>query len=208
MSVAWHIDRVLALAGLYQATSLVQRIAREGTVESDPFAASIGSVLTLEAPSTASLFGGLPGLGHGLGVLQRQLERRERDLELTRYAVCLLLLQRRFVRRQDLVEKVRAGLVEVSAQAEYFSPTHETVIARLGELYAQTVSTLTPRIMVTGAPEHLKSPYNAERIRALLLAGLRATVLWRQLGGTRWQLLLARGRIARSAGALLEEARA
>ena len=35
-------------------------------------------------------------------------------------------------------------------------------------------------------------------IRALLLAAVRATVLWRQLGGTQWDLLFSRGRMLES----------
>ncbi|MGD8349299.1 MAG: DUF489 family protein, partial [Gammaproteobacteria bacterium] len=32
----------------------------------------------------------------------------------------------------------------------------------------------------------------AARVRASLLAGIRAAVLWRQLGGNKWKLLFAR----------------
>ena len=46
--------------------------------------------------------------------------------------------------------------------------------------------------MVSGEPHHLSDPKNANKIRALLLAGMRSAVLWRQLGGNRLQLLLAR----------------
>jgi high frequency lysogenization protein len=44
---------------------------------------------------------------------------------------------------------------------------------------------LSPRIMVNGDPAHLNNPENANRIRALLLAGIRAAMLWRQSGGGR-----------------------
>jgi len=33
------------------------------------------------------------------------------------------------------------------------------------------------------------------RIRACLLAGIRSAILWRQVGGTKWQLLFFRRRI-------------
>jgi high frequency lysogenization protein len=36
---------------------------------------------------------------------------------------------------------------------------------------------------------------------------VRAAVLWRQLGGNRWQLLFARRKIANEAAHLLEETR-
>jgi high frequency lysogenization protein len=39
-------------------------------------------------------------------------------------------------------------------------------------------------------------------IRASLLAGIRAAILWRQTGGKRWQLLLNRKKIAQLANQL------
>jgi high frequency lysogenization protein len=63
---------------------------------------------------------------------------------------------------------------------------------------------LTPRIMVRGEPRLLADPSIASQIRALLLAGLRATVLWRQCGGTRLQLLWSRRPILEQARLLLQ----
>ena len=42
---------------------------------------------------------------------------------------------------------------------------------------------------------HLQQPNNAAKIRALLLTGIRAARLWRQLGGHRWQLLFSRRKL-------------
>ena len=79
---------------------------------------------------------------------------------------------------------------------------YETV-ERLAQIYLATVATLGPRIMVHGEPTLLARPENASRIRALLLAGVRAAVLWRQCGGSRLGLLLGRQRILRAARELL-----
>ena len=51
-------DRTLALAGLFQAVRLAQQLAREGRVETSAFAASIQSLLLIDAPSTAAVYGG------------------------------------------------------------------------------------------------------------------------------------------------------
>jgi high frequency lysogenization protein len=51
------------------------------------------------------------------------------------------------------------------------------------------------RIKVTGSAQHLQNPQNADIIRALLLSGIRAAFLWRQMGGRRWKLLLQRGKL-------------
>jgi high frequency lysogenization protein len=58
---------------------------------------------------------------------------------------------------------------------------------------------LTTKIQVAGNPEHLNVEANQKRIRALLLAGVRAAVLWRQLGGKRRQILFNRKALIQSA---------
>jgi len=59
---------------------------------------------------------------------------------------------------------------------------------------------------VNGEQGYLATPLIAAKVRAGLLAGVRSAVLWRQLGGNRWQLLFGRRRIAREAGRLLRQA--
>ena len=84
-----------------------------------------------------------------------------------------------------------------------FDPRQEA--ARLAQLYAETLSRLHPRVMVEGNQAFLQQAARQNDIRALLLAAVRAAVLWRQLGGTQWRLLfrrkqysmLARGLLAR-----------
>jgi high frequency lysogenization protein len=77
------------------------------------------------------------------------------------------------------------------------------VVARLADTYSQTISTLSPRIMVSGENNQLKNPENANRVRALLLAGIRSAVLWRQCGGRQWHLLLQRRKLIESARQLM-----
>ena len=74
---------------------------------------------------------------------------------------------------------------------------------RLAELYSNTLSRLKPRIVVHGNPLHLADPKRVEQIRSLLLAGIRAAVLWRQVGGSQWRLLLRRSEYAMLARGLL-----
>lgn len=187
-------DRTLALAGLFQAVSLVAQTARRGMVEQAPFEAVIRSLFVLNADATVDIYGDLSALRHGLQVLQRQLggNAEERDLDLTRYALALLTLERKLSARKDLLATITEGLQKAERQRDHFHTTHDTVIAALADIYVNTVSTLQPRIMVTGEHGHLQNPDTANRVRALLLAGMRAAVLWSQSGGGRLQLLFKR----------------
>ena len=74
---------------------------------------------------------------------------------------------------------------------------------RLAELYATTLSTLKPRVMVTGNPQQLQQPAVVEKVRTNLLAAVRSAVLWRQLGGRQWQMLLYRKQCSMLARGLL-----
>lgn len=196
-----HRDRVLALAGIFQATSLVTQVAQQGMVDTAPYTASIRSILAIDAESVEAIYGGLAGLAQGLRVLGSELGRQApaRGTDVTRYVINLMHLERKLVRRPSLLQAIREGIEAAGSQAEHFSVTHTNVIARLADVYTRTVSTLGPRVMVRGEPVYLNNPDNANRIRALLLAGIRSAVLWRQRGGTRLNLLTSRRRIVATA---------
>jgi len=201
LNVDIHRDRVLALAGMFQATSLVSQVARNGLVDTAPYTASIQSILAIDAESVEAIYGGLAGLEQGLRILGSEFGRQApaRGTDITRYVINLMHLERKLVRRPALLKAIREGIEAANTQAEHFSVTHTNVIARLADVYTRTVSTLGPRIMVRGEPVYLNNPDNANRIRALLLAGIRSAVLWRQRGGTRLNLLTSRRRIVATA---------
>jgi high frequency lysogenization protein len=202
-------ERVIALAGLVQALQLVQQVAYARPRDTDALEASIGSIFKLDADSAEDVYGGLEGLRLGLRLLIRQLGGTEErpDLELTRYAVSIVHLERKLNAKPELLQRLRTGIELALAQADHFSLVHENVIANLADSYKNTVSSLTPRVMVNGDPRQLHQPEAANWIRALLLAAMRAAVLWRQAGGSRWRLLLGRKALVRAAEGLVEESR-
>ena len=194
-------NRTLALAGVFQAASLVAQVARRGEVEAEPFAASVGSLFAIDAESTEAVYGGARGVAHGLHTLRLNMgyDSRARDADVVRYVIGLMHLERRLARQDAMLRAIRKGIETASAQAAHFSPTHGSVIARLADVYTSTISTLGPRILVRGEPALLNDPHNANYIRALLLAGIRSAVLWRQLGGNRLWLILSRRRVLEAA---------
>ena len=122
----------------------------------------------------------------------------------TRMAMNVLHLERRFVASANAVDNVRRRLEEVQRDRQPWEPTHPAVLSRLGELYADLISPLGPRVMVAGNPVYLAQPGVVAEVRASLLAALRSAVLWRQLGGSYWDLLVSRRRMVELAQGLLE----
>ncbi|MBS1246838.1 MAG: lysogenization protein HflD, partial [Proteobacteria bacterium] len=205
-------DQVLALAGIFQSACLVQQLAREGHTDSAALRVSIQSILALDAPDVETIYGGARGVHLGLELLHTKLtgKTKSADMEMARYVVALVQLENSLRRRPTMLDDIRQGIDTARAQMKFFESdapadgVHPLLMEKLAQLYSQTISTLTPRIMVSGEHGHLSNPAIAAKVRAALLAGIRSAVLWRQLGGRRWQLLFSRGKIARTAAELLE----
>jgi high frequency lysogenization protein len=210
--------RTLALAAIFQAARLAQDLARRGQSDKTAFAASIHSILRIDAASADAVYAGVAGVRLGLTLLRDQLNARSdaTEVELVRYILSLIQLERKLARRRDMLDQIGAGIHNIETQMKFFQAAdsaddnhggvHPRLVEKLAELYTQTISTLLPRIMVSGEHGHLNNPTTAAAVRAALLAGIRAAVLWRQLGGRRWQLVFTRQRIAAQAGAMLEHA--
>lgn len=200
-------DATLALAGVFQAAGLVHEVALRGSVDRDRFECSMHSIFEVDPPDTVSVYGGIERLAEGLKLLRQHLggSVSQTDLQVAKYAVAVLHLQGKLVKRQDLMARLGAGIERIrNAQLAHFPVTHENVVAAVADLYVETVSTLTPRIIVAGEHGHLSQPANANRVRALLLAAIRSAVLFRQNGGTRLRLLFGRGRYTGEAARLLD----
>ena len=207
-------DRILALAGVFQAARLVQQLSREGRADSVPFSASVHSVLRIDADSTADVYGGASGVTFGLRLLRDKLggDATPYDLEMAKYVIAMLQLATALRRRPEVAEAIQSGIRTVKSQMDFFEPSaddsvHPRLPEKLAELYTRTLSTLNPRIMVTGEQGFLAQPHVAANVRAALFAGIRSAVLWHQLGGSRWHLLLSRRRLSADAGRVLEKLR-
>lgn len=205
-------DRTLALAGIFQATQLVQQIARRGMVDQEVFAASIKSIFKIDATTPADVYGGERNVLSGCKVLLNQLGAGEgaktgksKDIEVTKYAINIMVLERKLKKESGLLQKITAGIEKAQTQAEHFTNTHDNVIASLADVYSHTISTLSPRVMVNGEHNHLANPDNANKIRALLLAAMRSAVLWDQCGGSRWLIMFKRKMFLEEAERILRD---
>lgn len=199
-------DRTLALAGIFQASALVQQVARKGSCDTSAMENSIRSLLNMEPASVEAVYGGPGGVKTGLNLLYSQLTgpSQNRDIEITKYVISLLYLERKLSKKTDMMQQLQQGLRRAQSQVEHFSLTHSNVMASLAGMYSSTLSTLSPRITVSGEHIYLTNPDNANQIRALLLSGIRSAVLWTQCGGTRLTLLFGRKRLVREAKAMLD----
>ena len=185
-------DRVLALGALLLALSQVRRIAETGQSDTATLQVALDSVFRLDAADTAAAVGGVDAVRPGLRLLRDYLAGTNKDEALGKLAMAVMQLERRFVADAAMTERVRTGLRALQGPVERLGSPHHDVVAGLASLYADTISHLRPRVMVQGNPHYLGQAGVVAEIRALLLAALRAAVLWRQMGGSLWDFLFRR----------------
>ncbi|WP_263079142.1 high frequency lysogenization protein HflD [Endozoicomonas sp. Mp262] len=190
-------EQAAALAGIFQAAALVERLAKTGQLPEDVLQPSIQSIFVTSPQAVPEVYGGYDKLTLGRkllkGVLNRDTEAVQGDV--VRYALALIHLERKLNRTPPMLNTIGERLKRTREQATHFGMLHENVMSSLAGIYLDTISTFKTRIQVTGDPGCLQIPSNANKIRAILLAGIRSAMLWRQLGGTRWHLFFSRKKL-------------
>lgn len=200
-------DLTIALAGIFQAIALVDQTAKTGQVSQEALQTCLQSLLDLNPQNTLAVYGGdLNNLRTGLELLNELLiKNTPKHQDMIRYALGVLHLQKKLASRKDMLNLIASRIEQAAQQAQHFSIIHENVIANLGGIYSDTLSSFRFRIQVKGDYNYLQQQRLANQIRALLLAAVRSAILWRQLGGNRWQLIFQRKKIAQSVKGMLEQ---
>ena len=201
-------DRVLALAGVFQAATLAQQLAHRGYADEVPFEASVRSLFITDAINTASVYGGESGVELGLHTMQQRLSTtgRNSDFEIARYVLSLTQLGFK-LGEQNHMAKTRAKEIDklkpsVETNGEGLS---QHVYSELARIYKDTISYMKPKIIVQGGQGHLSSPVVVDKVRTVLFAGVRSAFLWNQLGGRRWHLVFKRRQTLAAVEAILSK---
>jgi len=200
-----RLDRTLALAGVLQAAYLVKQLAWKGHIHPEDLETAIHSIFATDPPNVIAVYGKVRNLSSGLQHLCTLFSENKapKDHDIARYAISLLHLERLLIKKPTILNVIQRGIERAKTQANHFSPTHENVIANLASVYSDTLSTFKFRIHVSGESTHLSQTHVINKVRSILLAGVRSAVLWRQLGGTRWQLVLGKKTLIKDAKYIL-----
>ncbi|AIN62574.1 high frequency lysogenization protein HflD [Providencia stuartii] len=201
-------DITLALAGICQASYMVQKLAQEGSCNDHDFEVMVNSLTNMNPSSTIDVYGNDPvnlktGLGAMLGMLSGGNNASALSAEVTRYMLSIIVLERRLNKNQQAMDKLGQRIEQFERQASYFDPMSDGVFNALAGIYVDVISPLGPRIQVTGSPDILKNSLVQAKVRTLLLSGIRSAVLWQQVGGSRLQLMFSRSRLSNQAKEIL-----
>lgn len=199
-------NQVIALAGIAQAAALTYQIARDGQGDRNAIAGTVHSILMLDADDCESIFIDRQHLRLGLETLRDTFEKENSShADIMRYCASMLHLQKNLAKQKDILDTIGRRIQQIQKQADIAgSETHSNVIASIAALYLDTISTFRFRIQVNGNPEVLQQPAVAEQIRTMLMGGIRAVTLWRQLGGSRLDFIFKRKAIYQTTLALLK----
>lgn len=202
-----HLQQTLALAGIAQSAFLVHQLAHHGLAAHDKMATAVNSLFVTHPKAAVDVFGQVSKLNLGLQVLQEMLAGDSAVFspsEVLRYQMGLLYLEHKLASKPKVLDSVSTGLDAIRSQfPEADIADNQDALKAIGRLYQDTLSTLPFRIQVRGDMNFLKNEHVACKVRVALFAGVRSAVLWRQVGGKRWHLLLHRKRIARDINRLL-----
>ncbi|MGB2740422.1 MAG: high frequency lysogenization protein HflD [Cognaticolwellia sp.] len=200
--------QTITMAAICQASALVQKVARTGSIAEPDLALMLNSIMKTSPDSILDVYDNdVSHLTLGLKTLIEQLgsQTKEKDPELTRYVVSLLGLERRLANKKNQFSLLGERIEQSQRQLAHYDITSDTLIASLASIYSDLLSPIGTPIQVAGEPSLLKQQSNQHKIRALLLAGVRSSVLWRQVGGKRRNILFGRTKMVACAQQLLKE---
>ena len=206
-------DQTITFAAICQAAHLVQQVSRTGKIDDNELAILLNSITQTSPDNTLAVYGDdIMNLKQGLELLVNHLgdssqskgSNNVKDPELTRYIISLINLERKLIKQPKKLSQLGERIDASKRQLEHYSVTSETLISSFASIYSDIISPLGTPIQVTGEPSILKQTANQHKIRALLLAGIRAAVLWRQVGGKRRNILFSRSKLVKTAEQLLQ----
>ena len=199
-------DRTIAFAGICQAVALVQQVARNGHCDSTALETTLKTIVNMNPRNTLDVFGDESNLKLGLETLINGIDGSPTGSEATRYIISIMSLERKLNARSDSMSQLGDRLTTIERQTEHYDLLNDQMISNLASVYLDVISPVGPRIQVSGTPAVLQQTTNQHKVRALLLAGVRCAVLWRQVGGKRRHLLFGRKKMLEQAKILLARA--
>ncbi|MEM8594762.1 MAG: DUF489 family protein [Pseudomonadota bacterium] len=186
-------SQALALSALIQCCELVRQLATSGMANEYQVKPLLHSLFQFTVDHSSEIYGDLRLLEQGFNRTFHLFNGQITDIDkdILKYATNLIALADELLRNPNMSNILQLRLNHLTR------PTTDEWIElppNINDIYTDTISKLGHRIQVTGDPQHLKNTLTSSRIRTVLLAGVRAAVLWRQVGGSKITLFLQRSK--------------
>lgn len=189
-------ERCIALSAIFQVALLVNQLAQTDTPLPEKALSSLIESLFVTSPrSTIEIYQNLNTLHLGSETLLTFFMKKNKTKEeqvLTRYVINLMLLQKKLKKNHPYELKIGDTLKQIQQEIKNDYFIDQWVLSDLSSLYAKTISRLGMQVRIIGKKKNLQQRLIISKIRALLLAGIRAAVLWDQKGGKTHHLFIFR----------------
>ena len=159
--------------------------------------------MNLNPQNTLDVYGQESDLKIGLECIAKGIDGSPSGSEITRYLIGLLALERKLNSRRDAMSQLGDRVQMIERQLEHYDLLDEQMLGNLASIYLDVISPIGPRIQIAGTPAILQQSINQQKVRALLLSGIRSAVLWRQVGGKRRHLIFGRKKMIDQASIIL-----
>lgn len=208
--------QTMALAAALSGLEQVRLLAKQGHCDSNIKRQLYDSILIVDADHPDSIYPNKEMLRGGCKQWTKIVEQGfdNESQQLLSYLVAANRLAKQLLSNHTLQTELAQRITEQSQREKNkLSPAEvdndlagESNIldidsgpneTELAAIYEQTLSKLPYRINIHGLQTHLAQEPVRVQVRALLLAIVRALVLWRQLGGNALQLFLHRNAYAK-----------
>ena len=176
--------QVITLAANAQASTFISRLANGLTPESSGKAALVRGISIKNTPSMDDIFEDITCYKQGLNSLDILLNRnrgREEENNIRRYSNHSLQIAKELRKNENALAQLGRQLSSLDEEADAFE---------LEKIYIENLSVLAPPLRIYGIEDALENKMVAAEIRVMLLAGVRFSWLWYQLGGRRLHLTL------------------
>lgn len=203
----------IALAALFQCCAQISRVANTGYMDEHAAAAVVRGLLVTNPQSVEDIYS--PGrLMTGFKQLVDSFDRTmgnktSETIAITQNALKIIALEINISRNSAIFNRMGSEIDRLYAnilakEPDYLEASPEIILDNnylkdFSNLYQSLISPNFPKLIIYGEEQYLSNPVNQDRIRALLLSGIRAVVLWRQLGGRRRFLFFRRKAIVECA---------
>ena len=185
-------NQIIALSGIFQSCYLVRNLSRYGLITEQNLKNNIQILFNQNTENIMDLYGSIESLHQGIDSIKNLLasEHKEKLSETLRYAIGVMHLAKKLQKDKRMVMMIKKRLEITAKQIEHFSITHPNIIASISKIYQDSFGKFFFRINVNGNFEYLKQDQIVYQIRCLLFSGVRSAMLFHQMGGRRYQLIL------------------
>jgi len=189
-------DQAIALAAMAQAASIVHHIATGKDVDDTDCDTLIYSLFQFNPERTSDVYRSDHTLATGKNaakiLLGSSKSKPEERSAIMRYCAGVIRLAKSVQKDTELAGAIATRLEHSERFLNEFSEQDSNRYSNLAGVYSDTLSKLPQRIQVHGDAERLKNRANADKIRTILLCGVRAALLWMQCGGRRLNFIFQR----------------